>query len=119
MKRPHYKLEVWGDAIRLAKLVYEYCVVLPDTEKFGLSRQMKRSSVSVGSNIAEGVARGSTADYVRFLHMARGSLAELDTQLAICRELGFTGAAKELGEQLDKVFAKLNALIRSLTEKAQ
>jgi four helix bundle protein len=115
--RPHYKLEVWRDAIKLTQRLYAYAGSLPELERFGLQSQLRRAGVSVPSNIAEGAARGSSADYQRFLFMARGSLSEIDTQLEICKELGYPVPDRPLIEDLNRVFAKLNALITKLSGK--
>lgn len=101
----------------LVEMVYRSSTGFPDQEKFGLTAQLRRSAVSIPSNIAEGAARRSTPEYLRFLSVARGSLAELDTQLQIALRLGYLTESNALSEQLDKTFAKLNSLIRSLERK--
>jgi four helix bundle protein len=79
LKRPHEDLEVWREAMNLVELVYEFSAQFPDTERFGLTSQVRRAAISIPSHIAEGAARRSTPEYLRFLSMARGSLSELDT----------------------------------------
>lgn len=113
-QRPHERLDVWRDAMTLVEHVYRATATFPDTERFGLATQLRRASVSVPSNIAEGAARRSTAEYLRFLSMARGSLAELSTQLEISRRLGLLKETGEMDKLLDRAFARLNALIRTL-----
>jgi four helix bundle protein len=116
-ERPHERLEVWVDAMALVEQVYRITARFPDTERFGLTSQMRRSAVSVPSNIAEGAARRSTVELLRFLSIARGSLAELDTQLQISIRLGMHDDPSEPGKLMGRTFAKLNALIRSLESK--
>jgi four helix bundle protein len=82
-------LDAWKVAMRLAKEIYKISANFPESEKFGLVSQLRRSAVSVASNIAEGYARGSRQDYIRFLRMARGSLAETETQVLLAGELGY------------------------------
>jgi four helix bundle protein len=82
---------------------------LPRSEAFGLASQIRRSAVSVPSNIAEGFGRGSRPDYVRFLKVARGSLFELDTQLLLAREMGFLTA-----KGYDSLFADWNEVSKVL-----
>jgi four helix bundle protein len=102
--------------MELVETVYRRSSEFPEAEKFGLTLQIRRAVVSVPSNIAEGAARRSTPEYLRFLSIARGSLSELDTQLQLATRLGFASESKEQVELLDRVFAKLNALIRSLSK---
>ncbi|EQD34261.1 23S rRNA-associated protein, partial [mine drainage metagenome] len=86
---------------------------MPETERFGLQSQMRRAVVSIPSNIAEGAGRSGKTEYVRFLHIARGSLMELDTQLWLGQDLGYLDYCNELKDALESVLVKLNGLIRS------
>lgn len=74
------KLEVWVEARKLTNLVYEFSKVFPKDEIYGLTNQMRRCSVSIPSNIAEGCGRQTAKDIINFLHISRGSLYELETQ---------------------------------------
>ena len=112
-ERPHQRLDVWRDAMDLVVLVYRFTAAFPADERYALSSQMRRAAVSVPSNIAEGAARRSTAELIRFLSIARGSLAELDTQRLLASRLELAKPDTELGQLLDRTFARLNALIRS------
>ncbi|MEN6331656.1 MAG: four helix bundle protein [Smithella sp.] len=114
--RDHKKLRAFEMADEIAFLIYQVTTKLPKEELFGLTSQMRRAAVSVPSNIVEGCARDSQVDYVRFLHIAFGSLRELHYQLNLSQRLGFLRSQdSELLEskiiELEKV---LNALIRSL-----
>ena len=97
--------------MRLVREAYRATEAFPDSERFGLTSQIRRAAVSIPSNIAEGAARGGKAELVRFLIIARGSLAELDTQLWIARDLGFLKDPRELQAELQLLHARLNALI--------
>ena len=74
-------LDVWMASRKLVNSIYELTKSFPEEEKYGLINQVRRSSVSVASNIAEGCGRQTSADTIRFLHISRGSLYELETQL--------------------------------------
>ncbi len=116
----NYKnLIVWQKSIILVKQIYLLTQKFPSEEKFGLASQMRRAVVSVPSNIAEGQARRTTGDYIRFVSIAEGSLAELETQLIIAIELNFclkseTESCFSLMLEIRKM---LNALRRSLISK--
>jgi carbamoyl-phosphate synthase large subunit len=88
------ELVVWEQAMVLAEHIYELTRELPADERFGLKSQMRRAAVSVPSCIAEGNARASIPDYLRFLSMSAGSLAELRTQLLLAQRLGLVSPAK-------------------------
>lgn len=80
-------LEVWKESKELVKLVYNFTNKLPVSEQFGLSLQIRRSSISIPSNIAEGIGRNHSKDTLQFLYIARGSLYEVETQVTISKEL--------------------------------
>ncbi|MEW6197268.1 MAG: four helix bundle protein [Planctomycetota bacterium] len=107
-------LVVWRKAVDLAKAIHKLTNELPRTEQFGLAAQLRRAAVSVPSNIAEGNARQSRRDYIHFLTVARGSLAEVDTQLTIAEELALISGTEALRTQLAEVARLLQALINSL-----
>ena len=88
-KKPHKKLEAWKQAIELTVETYRLTEKLPKSEQFGLSSQMRRATVSIASNVAEGAAKNTKKEFIRFLHIAQASLSELDTQAFICMRLGF------------------------------
>lgn len=106
-------LVVWKKAIRLVILTYEIVKVLPKDEMYALSSQIRRAAVSVPSNIAEGHNRNSDKEFCHFLRIARGSLAELETQLIIANELGYSDkdTISDVLEKCDEVSKMLNALI--------
>ena len=83
------ELDIWKLSIKLVKRIYEITRHFPKDEMYGLSNQMRRAAVSIPSNIAEGSARNSTKENIRFLQFSIGSLAELDTQMIISKELGY------------------------------
>lgn len=88
------KLDVWNDARRLVKEIYELTSNLPATEKFGLISQINRSALSIPANIAEGCAKYSQKDFVRFLQISLGSAFELESHLIICGDLNFISEKK-------------------------
>ena len=81
MKKEYTELEVWVESRKMVNLIYEKTKGFPKEELFGLTNQIRRSSVSVPSNIAEGLGRKSKNDTLHFLHVSRGSLYELETQI--------------------------------------
>ena len=89
MIRDYRDLLIWQRAMKLVTAIYNATASFPPAEMYGLASQIRRSAVSVPSNIAEGHARESEGDFRRFLAIARGSLAELQTQLLLCGELGY------------------------------
>lgn len=116
----NYKnLIVWQKSISLVKQIYKLTANFPAEEKFGLVSQMRRAVVSIPSNIAEGQARRTTGDYVRFVSTSEGSLVELETQLIISAELGFCSEneTKIIFGLMTEIRKMLNALRRSLMAK--
>ncbi len=112
-------LIVWQRSIELTTDVYKLTSKFPESERFGLTNQMRRASVSIASNIAEGYGRSTRGEYVQFLGHARGSCSELETQIVIAKNLGF-GATQnlELVEALcNDVGRLLGALIKSIRAK--
>lgn len=110
-------LIAWQKAKELAKGVYLATKEMPPDERFGLTNQMRRAAVSVVSNIAEGHARQSRLDYLKFLRTARGSLAELITQLELAWELQLMPARPAVADLAAEVDRVLQGLIRSLEAK--
>ncbi len=126
MSASHFReLEVWQVAMALAKCVYELTASFPKEERYGLTSQLQRCAVSIPSNIAEGNARASTRDYARFVSMARGSSAELQTQLLLSQELGLgvdsvRGLALESCERVGQMLQRLHqALGRRLESESR
>ncbi len=112
-------LIVWQKGVDLASLTYALIEKFPKNEMYALSDQLKRSAVSVPSNIAEGQQRSSTREYIRFLCISRGSLAELETQHIISERLKYIQMQQleELSQLIETERKTLNALIASLRKK--
>lgn len=117
MKRKHHDLRVWQEAIDLVEAIYDLTKRFPKTEIYGLISQMRRSAVSVPSNIAEGASRLSDREFIQFLGVARGSLSELETQITIAERLGYVVDPVGVTGKVDTVFALLNGLIGSLQKR--
>jgi four helix bundle protein len=110
----HRDLTVWQKSIELCAAVYSETRSLPAVERFGLTAQARRAAVSIASNIAEGAARSSPREFLRFLFIARGSLAELETQLEIAKRCQIWTPDGEIEVLCKTVGRMLNGLIRSL-----
>jgi four helix bundle protein len=111
----HYReLIAWQKAMDLVVHVYDITKQFPDDERFGLVSQMRRCAVSVPSNIAEGQARNSKGEFLQFLGIARGSVAELTTQILISERLGYLTAHEATISMTDEVGRILSGLINSL-----
>ena len=115
----HYKdLTVWQKAMDLTTEIYRLTQKLPKEELYGLTNQLRRAAVSIPSNIAEGNGRASTGDYVRFLIMARGSNAEVETQLLLSVRLDYL-TQSDIEETLslnDEIGKMLTAMIKKLRD---
>ena len=112
--RTYRDLDAWQAAMDLSESVYKLTATLPDTERYGLISQLRRSAVSVPSNIAEGQARGTVAFGLYYLRIAIGSAAEVETQLELARRLRFVTAeqAREVNAQLERVRQMLYGMRR-------
>lgn len=110
-------LIVWQKSIELVVNIYELTEKFPKEEIFGLTSQIRRSAVSISSNVAEGRYRGTRADYLHFLRISYGSGAELETQLEISKRLSKTKDLNynKVGGLLDEVMKMLNVMISNLS----
>jgi len=117
MARKHERLDVWKDAMDLVELIYRLTSTFPADERFGLCSQMRRAAVSIPSTLAEGASRSSRREHVRFLEISRSSLVEVETQLAIARRLAMAPNDARLDDSLNRVFARLSALMKAISRK--
>ena len=119
--RTHKDLDVWKAAIALARNIYRLTEHFPADERFGLTAQMRRASVSIGSNVAEGAARQGNKEFIQFLYVASGSASELYTQLEIAKGL-FPDRADELAgaqDDVEGVSRMLHGLIRAVRTRSR
>jgi four helix bundle protein len=109
-------LDVWRLAVEVAVAVYEPTATFPHGERFVLVPQMRRSANSISSNIAEGSARATAPDFRRFLSIAKGSAAELESQLMLADRLGLLSSTEKLtvSQDIDRVRAMIEGLMRTL-----
>jgi four helix bundle protein len=116
----HKDLKVWQESKMLVKEIYSLTSGFPKEEIYSLTAQIKRAAISIPSNIAEGAARDSNKEYVRFLYIALGSAAELDTQLINASDLGFINEQNftEVSEKLENISKMLSGLIKHRQSKA-
>ena len=115
--RAHRKLDVWKESISLVVSVYELTKNFPKDEQYSLTQQIRRSAVSIPSNVAEGAARTSKKEFLHSLNIAAGSISELETQLIIAERLNYAGDTTIVFQHLDKVSRLLNGLIKYLKGK--
>jgi len=111
----HKKLDIWNFSLDLVSKIYSLTSHFPKEELFGLTNQLRRASVSVSSNIAEGLSRSSKLEKIRFLEISRSSLVEIDTQLEIATKLKLLSKS-DLAE-IEKLMNSLFAMISSLKKK--
>lgn len=119
--RSHHDLDVWKLSLDWAESVYRCSALWPTDERFGLISQVRRSAVSVAANIAEGAGRKSTGEFIQFIGVARGSLAEAETHLMIAGRLGYS-TSDQLASALsdvDRIGRMLSALSTSLKQRQQ
>jgi four helix bundle protein len=114
MNKPHKDLMAWKKAMELVVKVYKETKAFPDSEAYGLTRQIRRAVVSIPSNIAEGASRHSQKEFMQFLYVSKGSLSELDTQLELAKDLGFCSPDtwKMLDEEMVSIDKMISGLIR-------
>ena len=116
MMKTYRELEVWRKGMDMGVAVYELAAGFPAQERYGLASQMQRAAVSIPANVAEGYGRVHRGDYVHHLSIARGSLAELETHIALSARLGFAPREKaaELWNMTQEVGRMLSGMIRAL-----
>lgn len=109
-------LDVWKNGVELVSEIYLISKRFPREEMYGLINQMRRAAVSIPSNIAEGFLRKSTNEFIQFLYIALGSCGELDTQLAVTKNLNYVDEKiyEQVSEKINHISRMLRALINSL-----
>ena len=118
----NYKdLDVWKRSIALTTEIYGLTARFPETERYGLSSQIRRAAISVPANIAEGWGRGSGKEYVQFLTVARGSLMELETHLIVGRNLIYLtqDELRVASKEIEEIGKMLNGLIGALKSRKE
>jgi four helix bundle protein len=115
MHKPHKKLEVWKQSMDLVIKLYKITEEFLKEEKYLLTNQIKRSAISIPSSMAEGAGRNTKKEFINFLHIAQGSLSELDTQLEIAQRLDYLNynAYYTLDELMTNIDKMLTGLIKS------
>jgi len=119
MEKPHKRLEAWKQSMDLVIEIYRTTGNFPSQEIYGLTNQIRRAAVSIPSNIAEGAARQTKKEFANYLHMAQGSLSELDTQVELARRLGYLDAKSwsALDTRMEQIDKMISGLIRHLSNK--
>ncbi len=115
--KSHKDLDVWVLSMELVTQIYILTSSFPSSEKFGITVQMRRASISIPSNVAEGFARQTTKELIQFLFISKGSLSELETQLLISKNLGYITEIKSLEETILRIRKMLSKLISKLKNK--
>lgn len=113
----NYKnLKIWQKGLNLAEVVYRATKTFPDDEKYGLTSQLRRASVSIPSNIAEGSSRNSKKEFYHFLSISLGSSYEVGTQIEICQRIGFLDneLANKIQSQLDEIEKMIIGYMKTL-----
>ena len=113
----HKDLEAWKQGIELAKAVYEHTKNFPASELYGLTSQMRRSAISISSNIAEGAARSTDKEFIYFLHITLGSIAELETQYILSKELRFSEGSTSVEKGIENARKMTVGLIKHMKKK--
>ena len=105
------ELQIWKRSRSFCSIIYEVTSNFPESEKFGLTNQLRRAAISIASNIAEGSSRNSNKDFSRFLQIAIGSGYEIETQLLISSDLNFI-----LDKNLEPILSELNEIIKMISK---
>jgi len=113
----HKDLNVWKQSMEFVSKIYRITRQLPNAEQYGLSSQMRRSAISIPCNIAEGASRHSTKEYMQFLYVSLGSLAEIETQLDIAERLDFIAISHDLSDNIIEIRKMLLGLIAFVAKK--
>ena len=113
----HKDLDIWKMGVNLVTKIYQLTQGFPKVENYGLAAQMQRAAVSYPSNIAEGAARDSIAEYIRFVHILLGSLSELETQIIISKNLGYASDVTILLNEVETLRKKTLNFIKYLKNK--
>jgi four helix bundle protein len=119
MLKNYKDLNVWQKSYKLCLKIYRMTAKFANEERWGLTSQIRRASVSIPSNIAEGYGRKTTVDYIRMLYISYGSVCELETQILLAGDLGYIGKG-ELGtakKDIAEIERMLKALIKSVENK--
>lgn len=121
LKRGYRDLQVWQKAMDLVDVIYALTKAFPQDERFGLTSQLRRSAVSIPSNIAEGSSRRTTKEYMRFVDIAYGSLAEVETQVSIAQRQKYIASKDEepVYESTSEIGRMLNGLLSSLEQRME
>jgi len=119
MLKNYKELKVWQKSYKLCLEIYRITAKFPKEERYGLTSQIRRSVVSIPSNIAEGYGRKTTLDYIRMLYISYGSVCELETQISLAGDLGLIekGVLGKLKKNIAENERMLKALIKSLKNK--
>lgn len=115
--KSHKDLKAWQESMLLVVAIYKISEHFPETEKFGLTSQIRRCAVSIPSNIAEGFARKGNKELLQFLYISLGSLAELETQYEIAKNLNYIEESEEITSKIIFIRIMLSNLIKSIKNK--
>ena len=112
-------LEVWQRSMQLAKRIYQVTQKFPSDERFGLTNQLRRAPVSVPSNLAEGHARFGAGEFSRFISIAMGSVAEIETQILLSADLGYLkdGLSTAILDELETIGKMLRGLAKAISKR--
>ncbi|WP_187647944.1 four helix bundle protein [Nitrosophilus labii] len=112
-------LKVWQNSISLVEKIYQLIKSFPNSEIYVLSDQIRRSAISIPSNIAEGASRNTKKEFIQFLYIALGSASELETQIIIAKKIGYINNIENYILEITKLRKMLNSLISSLKGKTK